>query len=68
MPSSHLNHLVRLWCGIQNGAKKWRGLYKEIIFMNYDIYTCNSLTENEEQDISSQIMKTIFGLHASATF
>ena len=27
--------------------------------------TSNSLTENEEHDISSQILKTIFGLHAS---
>ena len=26
--------------------------------------TSNSLTENEEHDISSQILKTIFGLHA----
>ena len=26
--------------------------------------TSNSLTENEEQDIPSQILKTIFGLHA----
>ena len=30
--------------------------------------TSNSLTENEEHDISSQIMKTIFGLHASVIF
>ena len=27
--------------------------------------TSNSLTENEEQDIPSHILKTIFGLHAS---
>ena len=27
--------------------------------------TSNSLTENEERDIPSQILKTIFGLHAS---
>ena len=27
--------------------------------------TSNSLTENEEHDIPSQIVKTIFGLHAS---
>ena len=26
--------------------------------------TSNSLTENEEHDIPSQILKTIFGLHA----
>ena len=30
--------------------------------------TSNSLTENEEHDISSQILKTIFGLHASVIF
>ena len=36
MPSSHLNHQVRYWCGVQNG-KKIIGLYKEIIFMNNDI-------------------------------
>ena len=28
----------------------------------------NSLTENEEQDILSQILKTIFGLHTSVIF
>ena len=26
--------------------------------------TSNSLTDNEEHDITSQILKTIFGLHA----
>ena len=30
--------------------------------------TFNSLTENEEHGISSQILKTIFGLHASVIF
>ena len=30
--------------------------------------TSNSLTENEEHDIPSQILKTIFGLHASSYF
>ena len=30
--------------------------------------TSNSLTENEEQDIPSHILKTIFGLHASFIF
>ena len=30
--------------------------------------TSNSLTENEENDIPSQILKTIFGLHASVIF
>ena len=36
MPSSHLNHQVRLWCGVQNGQKLiW--LYKENIFVNNDI-------------------------------
>ena len=30
--------------------------------------TSNSLTENEEYDIPSQILKTIFGLHASVIF
>ena len=33
--------------------------------MNSDI---NSLTENEEHDIPSHILKTIFGLHASVIF
>ena len=28
----------------------------------------NSLTENEEHNIPSQILKTIFGLHTSAIF
>ena len=30
--------------------------------------TSYSLTENEEQDIPSQILKTNFGLHASVIF
>ena len=30
--------------------------------------TCDSLTENEEHDMPSQILKTIFGLHASVIF
>ena len=30
--------------------------------------TFNSLTENEEHDIPSYILKTIFGLHASVIF
>ena len=30
--------------------------------------TSNSLKENEEQDIPSHILKTIFGLHASVIF
>ena len=30
--------------------------------------TSNSLTENEEHDIPSQILKTIFGVHASVIF
>ena len=30
--------------------------------------TSNSLTENEEQDISSHILETIFELHASVIF
>ena len=30
--------------------------------------TFNSLTENEEHGIRSQILKTIFGLHASVIF
>ena len=34
--------------------------------MNNDI--SNSLTENEEQDIPSHILKTVFGLHASIIF
>ena len=30
--------------------------------------TSNSLTENEEHDIPSQILKTIIGVHASVIF
>ena len=30
--------------------------------------TSNSLTDNEEHDIPSQILKTIFGWHASVIF
>ena len=30
--------------------------------------TYNFLTENEEHDIPSHILKTIFGLHASVIF
>ena len=30
--------------------------------------TTNSLTENEEHDIPSQILKAIFGLHVSVIF
>ena len=30
--------------------------------------TTNSLTESEEHGISSHILKTIFGLHASVIF
>ena len=30
--------------------------------------TSNSLTENEEHDILSQILKTTFGLYASVIF
>ena len=30
--------------------------------------TSNSLTENEENDIPSQILETIFGLHAPVIF
>ena len=41
-------------------------LYKENIFLWTT--TSNSLTENEEHDIPSHILKTIFGLHASVIF
>ena len=64
MPSSHLNHQVRQWCGVQNG-QKWIGLYKEVILWTT---TSNSFIENEEYNIPSQILKTIFGLHASVIF
>ena len=30
--------------------------------------TFNSLTENEEHDIPAEILKTIFGLHASVIY
>ena len=29
MPSPHLNHQVRQWCGVQNGQKVNTGLYKK---------------------------------------
>ena len=65
MPSSHLNHQVRQWCGVQNGKKKCIGLYKEIIFMNNDIKfldiewtTLYPLTNFEDR----------FGLRASVIF
>ena len=67
MPSSHLNHQVHKWCGVQNGQNLiW--LYKENNFHEQWPMTYNSLTQNEEHDIPSQILKTIFGLHASAIF
>ena len=43
-------------------AKNLIGLYKENNF--YEQMTSNSLTGNEKHDIPSQILKTIFGLHA----
>ena len=36
MPSSHLNHQVHLWGGVQN-SQNLSVLYKENIFMNNDI-------------------------------
>ena len=65
MPSSHLNHQVRQWGGVQNG-QNLIVLYKQNIFLW--TMTSNSLTENEEQDITPNILKTIFGLHASVIF
>ena len=65
MSSSHLNHQVRQWGGIQNG-QNLIVLYKENIFLW--AMTSNSLTENEEQDIRSHSLKTIFGSHASVIF
>ena len=41
-------------------------IYKENIFLG--TLTSNSLTGIEEHDIPSQILKTIFGLHASIIF
>ena len=58
MPSSHLNHQVHKWCGVQNG-KKSIGLYKEIIFMNNDIKFLN--IEWRAHIIPSQILKTVLG-------
>ena len=55
MPSSHLNHQVHWWGGAQNGQ-------------NLIVLTSNSLTENEEHNIPSHIMKVIFGLHALVIF
>ena len=47
-------------------AKNLIGLYKENIF--YETMTFNSLTKNEEYNISWQILKTIFGLHTPVIF
>ena len=66
MPSSHLNHQVRQWCGVQNG-KNLTWLYKENSF-HEQWHLSNALTENEEHGIPSQFLKTIFGLHASVIF
>ena len=66
MPSSHLNHQVRQWGGVQNGQNPIV-LYKENIFFLWTM-TSNSLTENEEHDSPSYILKTIFGLHSSVIF
>ena len=64
MLSFHLNHQVRQWGGVQNDQNSIV-LYKENILWTM---TSNSLTENEEHDIPSHILKTIFGLHASVIF
>ena len=39
-----------------------------VIQEKYFLWTTNSLSENEEHDIPSHILKTIFGLHASVIF
>ena len=36
MPSSHLNHQIRYWGGVQNGQNVIV-LYKEIFYKNNDI-------------------------------
>ena len=46
-------------------AKIWHGYTRKIFLWTM---TSNSLTENEEQDIPSHILKTTFGLHASVIF
>ena len=65
MPSSHLNHQFRQWGGVQNGQNVIV-LYQENIFLW--TMTSNSLIENEEHDIPSHILKTIFGSLASVIF
>ena len=65
MPSSHLNHQVRWWGGVQNG-QNLVVLYKKIFFLWTN--TSNSLTANEEHNIPSHILKTIFELHGSVIF
>ena len=42
-------------------------LYKENIFFLWTMPS-DSLAENEEQNIPSHILKTIFGLHTSLIF
>ena len=64
MPSSHLNHQVRWWGGVQNGQNL------SVIQGKYFLWTMTStsLTQNEEHSIPSHILKTIFGLHASVIY
>ena len=64
MRSSHLNHPVCSWFGVQNG-QNLIGLYKEKLFVNNDIKFLNiewrtrySLTNFEDR----------FGLRASVIF
>ena len=56
MPSSHLNLQVCKWCGVENGQKFNRLMQGKYFLW---IITSNSLTENEEHDSPSQILKTI---------
>ena len=63
MPSSHLNHQVKQWCGVENG-KKLIGLYKEIISMNNGIKFLNI----ERTTYPLTIFEDRFGLRASDIF
>ena len=62
MLNYHLSRQVRWWGGVQNG-QNLIVLCKEIFFLW--TMTSNSLTENEEHDIPSHILKTIFGLQVN---
>ena len=67
MPSSHLNHQVRQWGGVQNG-QNLSGIQGKYFLWTMTSNSWTDNEDNEEHNIPSHILKTIFGLHASAIF